>query len=860
MIQPVDRRTARARRTLARRRIALACAAFCCVGTAGAADFNWTGGGGPGASFWDVAANWSPSVPAGVEARLLLGAYNTTLRSGLFDVGSVQGTGTLTVSGGELRLNGAASTLGIFRMNGGRVSSPGPLTVQEFHWNAGEFSPDFGGPTTQIVVNGNASFGNGGNKYMGYQSTLELRGRSRWLDGQSSLSLQGTLNVGSTGRLEDVASSGDHYLEVGTAFRNAGVYEKAGRGRTDISLAGATFDNAGTLFVRQGTLAVQGTPSGEWRNTGVIDVGSGAALSMDLFRYEVLEHSGTVRVNGKATFSVDWSGLLSTGDWTVGRGGSLVFKNDGFDERGMPIEFLRGTLRNDGKVTFDGGRTSFRNGVALAGNMVELRNAAKVSTDTAVNVALLRIGGTVPMSNGPDVWGSFSAPDIRVNEFDWGVADLHVPGRITVTGNARLHGGAVSYTTDGNGNVEPGYSKVVNGWLSLGHASWSGETDIAGSGRISVASRRVFIDETAANLDANNGGRPIRLGVARFDNNGTYRKIGAGTTESTGTFNNAGTLRVEGTGQMIFSGTLNNTGTLEARGARIDVRGSLAQWSAADRRLTGGTYLSNGNVIGLNLGSAAGIARNSARIELRGAAARLFNNHGGVDREALASLTLNDGSLRVLEGASVKTDAGLTNQGSIAVGEGSVLEVAGLYRQSGSRSQTWIDGLLQADSIEFAGGLWGAGLENAIGSASLTGAEVRFGSGRLDVDIAGAGSYDVVSISGHAVLGGTLFAEFSDAALAEGQYRVLTATGGLDGSFAILTNLDLAQYQVDAIYGGDHVDLRVTRVASAAGLSVGADVMAMGLPAAPVPEPETYALMAAGLALLVWRKRGLRRG
>ena len=844
---------------LAPTRLALACAAALAAVPAHAANYTWTGGAGGASSFWDLAANWSPGLPNGTDAQLLLGAFNTTLRSGTFDVGAMQGTGALTITGGELRLNTSTSTIGSLHVHGGRIVAPGSVTVRDFHWHTGEFSPDFfSDAPSKLIVTGTATFGNGGTKYMGYHSMLDLRGRASWLDGVSQVALDGNLLVGAAGRIDDRAHSANHHLHLGGNFRNDGTYVKTGQAITDFSMpfGGAVFDNAGNFLVREGTVNIVGSPSGDWHNSGLIEVSRGATLNVNVFRWSPIEQSGTVRVNGLATVSVMWSGMASTGQWVVSNSGSLRFANDRFDEwRSMPIDFSGGGLVNYGTLVFDGGETFLRNGAAITGNgVVELRNAAKLSTETSLTARLLRADGLYEFPGGPGAWGSLAAPDLKVQQLDWGIADLHVPGRIRVVGDARLHGGPVYFGGDGSGPSQPGYRKVIDGWLTVGgHTTWSGETDLIGSGRITTTARRLFVDQTPDELPTDvDAPRPVELGVARFENNGTYLKTGAGDVQATGTFVNAGALRTYGSGRMIFTGTLDNRGTLEARGARIDVRGSLAQWSGADRRLTGGTYVANGNVISIDLGNDAGIARNSARIELRGAAAALLNSHGGVDRNALSGLSINDGSLKLLSGASLANTAGLANRGTVLLGSGSALDIGGLYRQSG-HGQTWIDGVLQADAIEFAGGLWGAGENGTVGTASLSSGQVKLTAGRLDVDIAGTSLYDVVTIDGLALLGGTLFADFANVDLAEGVYRVLTASGGLSGSFSMLTNLDLSQYSVNLVYGSHQVDLQVTRVTSLMATT------AM-LPMAPVPEPETYALMLAGLALIVWRRRrsGLR--
>lgn len=840
--------------------LALACAA-CGLVPAHAADYSWTGGAGSGASFWDLAANWSPGLPAGTDARLLLGAHHTTLRSGLFDVGAAHGTGRLLVQGGELRLNGAGSNLDSLHFAGGVLKTPGTLTVRNFHWDAGDVAPaSLEGPASQIVVTGDAVFGNSGGKYMDFHTTLQLQGRTRWIDGASQMALNGGLLTGSSGRFEDHAHAGGHELQLGR-WRNEGTYVKTGQGTTSLYLpfGGAAFDNAGRFLVHQGTVSLTGSPVGEWRNSGDIEVARGAALSVSVFRYPPIEQSGAVRVWGEAHFSVPWSGMNSTGRWYVAERASLKFSNDQFDERSAAIVFDGGAFRNDGTLMFEGGITHLRNGAAFVGNgVIALSGAAVLNSEALIEARELRTGGATDYQGFP-IWGSVSAPALRLRSLDWDTADLHVPGRIWVVGNAKLHGGPQWFTGDGSSPDVPGYRKVLDGWLTVGgHATWSGETDLVGSGRLTTTTRRQFIDQTAGALPTGFGtDRPVQLGVARFENYGTYLKTGAGAVDVTGRFENRGVVRTQGSGALVFTGVLDNRAVLEARGGRIDVRGSLAQWSAPDRRLTAGAYVVHGNAIGIDLGSPDGIARNSARIELHGGTARLLNNHGGTDRDALGSLALNDGTLRLLHGAGIATVGGLENRGTLTIGDASLLDVGGRYRQTGSSGRTWLDGVLQADAVEFAGGLWGAGLEGAVGSASLLAPEVALGASRLNVDIATIGVHDVVSISGAALLGGTLFADFDDAALAEeGLYRVLTASGGLSGSFSVLTNLDPTLYSVSAIYGSDHVDLQVTRLETLLLQSPAA--LQAGL-LAPVPEPETYALMLAGVAVLWARARRQRR-
>lgn len=592
-----------------------------------------------------------------------------------------------------------------------------------------------------------------------------------------------------------------------------------------------------------------------WHNGGRLEVARGAVFALDISRGG-FSHTGTAQIDGRAELRTPDSGFDSSGQWLVGSSGVLRIVTGGTFDPARGAYFSAGTLRNEGVLAFEGGEAHFTSQASLTGRgRVEVTRGAALVHANALSVGTLRLDSVVAPGWHEPYWGRVQAPSLTVERLDWGVGDLRVAGPILVTGTARLHGGPQYWVSDGAGPDVPGYRRQIDGKLVLNAASWTGETDIVGSGRIVVSRGGVFRDEAAADLAPREGtARPVVLGLAAFENHGLHLKTGAGRTEASGRYYNAGRVLTHGGGALIFTGMLNTPGTLHARGARIDVRGGLAQWSPAERRLTGGTYIAERQTLGLDLQGAGGIARNSARIELRGSTARLVDNHGGVDRPALATLALNDGSLRLLAGASMVTQSALRNAGEVVVAAGSRLASAGRYTQSGPSARTWIDGTLQAGGFSFEGGVWGAGLDGTVGRASLLGGAVTLRAGQLDVDILGGSLYDVVWISGRATLGGSLHASFAEAA-GEGTYRVLTAGGGLAGSFAaIVTDLDPAVYRLEVRYAAQSLDLVVSRLTA---LEVeGPQAM---LPTSPVPELQTYALMLVGLGALAARVRRRRR-
>lgn len=128
----------------------IAAAAIAALGAtnAQAANISWIG---PNASFWDLATNWNPALPGAVD-DVLLGAFDTTFRSGTVSIQSFIGTGTLSLTGGSLSVSNASS-IGGLAMTSGTIGGTGSLTIAGAStWTGGTMSGTgstvFNGPLT----------------------------------------------------------------------------------------------------------------------------------------------------------------------------------------------------------------------------------------------------------------------------------------------------------------------------------------------------------------------------------------------------------------------------------------------------------------------------------------------------------------------------------------------------------------------------------------------------------------------------------------------------------------------------------------------------------------------------------------
>lgn len=804
MTQPVSRRT-RTSRPFAHphpRRKATACVVVVLFGGgATAADTSWTGNAGPGLSFWDLAANWSAGAPSAPDVNALLGAFDTTLRSGNYTANTVQGTGTLTMTGGQLVLTGPGSSLGTLALQGGRLVNQGGLGAMSVQIGAGAEYADESALNYGFVP-------------AGYGSVI-----------------------------------------------NDGRYVKTGSGTTSIDGGGGTwFENRGEFIVNAGKFAVNLYPAADWRNSGHM-VLNGGSFATDVFRGWIRQ-DGRVDVNaGTMSFSHVWTGLDSTGTWNVAEGAVLRFSGSSGDGNGRdaPLRLLSGSIHNEGTVSFAIGETTVAAGAQLTGRgTYEVLHGGTLSVAGSMDVGSLRIDERRPIYDFGDILLGYAYSHVdlggalTLDRLDWGMGSLSATGGVTVNGLAQLRGGALHWT-----EFDPVFEmRISNAFLFNGQTAWSGNASLAGTGSITIGAAGHFIDGGSVEPGEQ---RTVRLGGG-FTNHGQYVKTGSSDTVVDASFANTGTVRAVDSGTLTFARAFDNAGTLEAERSRIVVYGPLAQLQdarpgipAAGKLLTGGRYVVRDGTLVLNpLAGSSGpallqkITMNQADIVLDGTQARMRVTYLGTEHNALDQLDINAGRLALLNGASLRTTGiglsgsvqGLNNSGIVQIGSGSVLDSAELYSQWGADAATWLGGELIADHASFSDGLLGAGLEGEIGLGRINGSSFLLeGPATLDVDIASLSLFDQLLVDGSAELGGSLWAEFAaDPAL--GTYRILAADAGINGTFSVLgSNLDTSLYRLTATYGANYVDLTV----------------------AAVPEPETYALMALGLAAVAgWTKRRRR--
>ncbi|TXT23052.1 MAG: hypothetical protein FD134_2296 [Gallionellaceae bacterium] len=271
---------------------------------------------------------------------------------------------------------------------------------------------------------------------------------------------------------------------------------------------------------------------------------------------------------------------------------------------------------------------------------------------------------------------------------------------------------------------------------------------------------------------------------------------------------------------------------------------------------TGGTNTVAGNLtLGLAPGSSGTYTLDGGTLNVGnivyGGGRGVFNYNGGTLNVTGNSVALNafvsNSNFTLGSGQTLTASEGITNNanGSFTVGAGATVAAGGL----GLVNYGLLGGTGTVAGNVISSGNVGPG--NSPGMLSITGDYTQSALGTFTAEIGGllAGTqYDVLNVSGTAFLDGLLNVSLYDlggglfAPHAGDYFDILTAstiTGSFSSlSFATLSDPNLfwrVSYLTDAIGTTDVVRLSVAQNA---------------VVPAPVPEPETYAMLLAGLGLL----------
>ena len=253
-------------------------------------------------------------------------------------------------------------------------------------------------------------------------------------------------------------------------------------------------------------------------------------------------------------------------------------------------------------------------------------------------------------------------------------------------------------------------------------------------------------------------------------------------------------------------GNFTNKGTLSVgAGSTFAVAPTfkLTNFSTGTDTLAGGVY----DVTGTLKFAGADIVTNSTNIALTGAAAEIENSTTSGNGLANFATNTATGKLTLTGGAPLTTSGSVSNAGTVTIGAGSTLTAGGYTQTAGTTN----DGgtLAASGGVTLSGGsLFGAGaITGNVNSSGVvtpgasatktgiladTGTYTQTASGSLDIGVAGASKFDVLTATS-AALGGTLtISQIGGYVPTVGStFKVLTTSGTESGAFTTVNGLTI---------------------------------------------------------------------
>uniref|UniRef100_UPI0036F37329 choice-of-anchor Q domain-containing protein n=1 Tax=Rhodopirellula bahusiensis TaxID=2014065 RepID=UPI0036F37329 len=692
----------------------------------------------------------------------------------------VTGAGTVTISGGTVNNNVAASE------GGGLWNGTGVMTV------------------TGTTITGNTASGddadNGGGGLFNVGGTLNVTDSTiaeNVADGVSGsgggILNQGTLTVSggeisdnaanrAGGGIEATAGSSTTLTDVlmelnvagpdgSAAPGNGGALHISGDGNADIS-GGTIRDNSaaregGGLWNNTGTMTVDGTIlTGNVASGDAADDGGGA----------IFNNGGTLTVSnatisgnaadgvlgsGGAIFSTDGAVTISS----TQIGGAIPSEGNTANRAGGGIEVI------DGTVTLNFGTDVSSNSAGINGGGLHSTGAADVTSNFAI------FGSNTAASEGGGLWNS-STGTMTING---GAISSNV-----ASGDDASNGGGGLFNDGGTLNV----IDAVIGFNVADGASGSGGGILNDGGTLTISGNTTISNNTANRAG---GGIEVTGGTINTITGATISSNSAGVSPAVAAPGNGGGIHVGGDGQLTISGgsVTGNSAALEGGGLwngsglmtinGTTITGNTALGDGADDggggvfnnggsiEITNGSI--SGNVASGSAGSGGGLLNFGGSVEIAGTTIsgnRANRAGGGIEATADSSTTLlnvalnqnnvgvspataapgNGGGLHITGNGSAEITGGTVN-GNVAASEG-----GGLWNGSGTMTVdgTVIDGNAASgdDADNGGGGIFNVGGTLVVSDATIQNnvADGASGSGG-GIFNAGTATIDNTTVSGN---------------------------------------------------------------------------------------------------------------
>jgi uncharacterized protein with beta-barrel porin domain len=724
-------------------------AASASAGGAGGSGNTSGGGGGGGAGGAYLIVSSTAEVPVTVHAGSQLwggaGGAGGASPTGLGGAGGSGGAGMITAStgieeldAGSLLAGGAGGAGGV----GGAGTGAGGAGGAGILGSSSTIN-NFGGTISGGAGGAGSTNGAGGAGIIGQNFTVVTSGTiSGGLAGDAVTRASAITFTGGTNSLELQAGYAFTGLVVGTG---TDTFKLGGSTSSSFAVSGigaqytgfSTFQKVGTsTWTLTGTTAST-TP---WAiNQGTLAISNdnnlGAAAGGLSFG------GGTLQVTAGVTSARTVT--LNAGGGTVDTNGNTVALTGPIGGTGGLTKVGAGTLTLSAANSYSGGTTVTAGTLALTGSITSnVINAATFSNSGSVN-------GTV---NNSATFNNNAA----------GIVSGRLTNTVGTTTNAgQLNGGATvtggTLTTTGTiagGLTNAATANANGGAINGAITNNAGTFNVGGA----VTSDSTFGNASGATLAVGSAGNYTLQGM--LTNSGIVTVASGGQLVATvgGITNAAGaniTVAVGGT----VKDDLNNAGTVTNNGAYV---ANVA---------TNTGNITNNNVWTGNVASSAGTITNNSAWNGAITTSGTFNNSVGATVTGLVTNSGTGFNAGTLAGGLTTTGGTFNNTGTI---NGAVTVSGGTFESTGSTG-----------ALTIAGGASFAPGNGTPGTSTTINGNLAFQSGAFYLVQLNPTTSSFANVTGTATLGGaTMNAVFANGSYIQKKYTILTAAGGVSGTFA----------------------------------------------------------------------------
>ncbi len=588
----------------------------------------------------------------------------------------------------------------------------------------------------------------------------------------------GALTTGATAITSTAQISGANGGNGGNSGASgnlSGSGGSGGAGGTGVVLTG------GATFFNNAAPGVQAGAGGNGGNSGTSgnragrggDAGAGGA--------------GVLLTNGGAVLN---SGSIQGGNGgAAGTAGGGAIGNLGNGNAGAGVAGANVTVINSGTITgglANGGAGAQANAITFTGgsNVVELQAGSTISGNVVgTGTDTLRLGGSANSSFNVSNIGAAAQYQGFDNYVKTGTSTWTLTGTTTAVTRWTINQGTLSISADNNLGAASG-ALTLNG----------GTLQTTGGGFVLSSSRVVTLGSLGGTFDIQGGVLDITQGIG---GTGGLTKIGSGGLVLVGTNTYGGATAVNAGALSIDTGNglPASTAATVNSGASLFFVGNQTIGSLADGLGGGGTVA--GTTFGthvLTTGNDNSSTSFSGVIQ-----------DGGIG-SSTALTKIGTGTF-ILTGNNAYTGATNVNAGVLVV-NGSIA-TSSLTNVNNGSALTGIGTV--GNTLVNAGGIFAPGNGTPASSMAVSGNLVFQSAAQYLVQVNPATS-SFANVTGTATLGGaTVNAVYANGSYVAKQYTIITATGGVSGTFASLANTNLpANFSSSLSYDAHDAFLNLT--------------------------------------------------